>query len=109
MADLYPDREPRGKRRDAQPRQRPWSIEREWRRVSASLLFHAETLWLRGETVFAAARALDTAMWTDQDREVAMAAVSRAYRNRERGDLLEDVAFTLRLWEISNESRRCAA
>ncbi len=105
--DLFYD----GNSDQQQPRpQRPihklWRFD--WRRVSADLLFHAESLQIRTETTLAAARGLTIDGWTDRELDAALGAVSRACQDRERVELLHDVAFTLRLRGLQQEQRHAA-
>ena len=77
----------------------------DWRRISSDLLFASEGLWLRSDRVFAAAERLDTSRWNQAELDQAMAAVSRAHEDRDRADLLEDVAFGLRMRSLEQEQR----
>jgi len=111
LSDLfYNGRMAQRERRPAQLQ--PWRFG--WRRVSADFQHHAEGLWLRAETVMMAASDMNVTEWTDGDFDNAVRAVSRAYEELERAELLADVAFGLRVRGIReekerDESRRSAA
>lgn len=53
-------------------------------------------LRLRAERVLSGAAGLDTAPWSDEERDLAMQAVGRAYADQERATLFEGVADNLR-------------
>ena len=93
MADLFPNERGNGCNLGAAqstPRRFDWQSTA-WR-----FRFHALLLWLRSESVLEAAKDLDTSSWSDQERGRAMQAVVNAYRDLERADLLESVAFGIR-------------
>ncbi len=86
---------------------RPWRFD--WRRTAFEFQFYADGLWLRAQSVLEAARELNTTDWTDEEQEVAINAVARAYADLEWSDLLEGVAFKLRLRGLNKERQRSEA
>ena len=108
-ADLFYDgnsdqQQPR--RRPRRPIHKPWRYD--WRRTSRDILNHADTLFLRAESVLAAARGLIIDSWTDAELDAALGAVSQACQDRERADLLTDVVFNLRCRGLAEEAKRRA-
>ncbi len=103
LAELFPatSKTPRTLRR-AQPK--PWRFD--WERASADFRFHADGLWLRSKSVLEAAQKLDVKEWTDEDFDIAINAVARAYADLEWADVLEGVAFTLRVRGLSKERQQ---
>lgn len=71
----------------------------------AALAFRYEMaaldLRLRAERVLSGATGLDTALWSDEERDLAMTAVGRAYADRERATLFESVADDLRVKDFA--------
>ncbi|NGZ98428.1 MAG: hypothetical protein CV089_20265 [Nitrospira sp. WS110] len=67
---------------------------------------HSLDLQLRGESVLQAAQYLDTSEWSDQERGIAMQAVSNAYHDLDRAELFSEVAFQLRLRHLTKEYAR---
>ena len=100
FSDLWPDRESQRWR----PIRKRWRFD--WRRVSADLLFHAESLQIRAETTLAVARDLTIDGWTDRELDAALGAVSRACQDRGRVELFADLGFHLRLRGLAQENRR---
>ncbi len=98
-ADL-PPHERRQSRR--QPRPRPF----DWRRYAGEFEDEALGLWLRAQSVLAAARGLQTDDLTDDDIEVALEAVTRARVDLARAACHESVAFTVRAWGLRKEQER---
>ena len=58
---------------------------------------HADTLRERGEAVLHAASGQDTAAWSDDDFDLAISAVAKAYDDLTYAQVLCDVADALRL------------
>lgn len=58
-------------------------------------------LRLRSERVLSEAAGLDTALWSDEERDLAMKAVGRAYADQERAALFEGVADHLRAKDVA--------
>ena len=104
FADLWPDRalRPRHKR----PIQKRWRFD--WRRTSRDVLHHADTLFLRTESVLAVAQHLHINTWTERELHAALGVVAQAYEDRKRAALLWDVAVSLRVRGLALEREACA-
>ena len=102
VGELFPDPPKKG-RKGASPRPRPWRFK--WQRTAFEFQFYADGLWLRGQRMLGAAKGMDTSGWIDEDFDVAMEAVCRAYDNLDRADLLEDVAFRVRVRGLTKEKQ----
>jgi hypothetical protein len=96
VADLFVDAPVSGEARRAP---NPARIDR------AALAFRYELaaldLRLRAERVLSGATGLDTALWSDEERDLAMQAVGRAYADQERATLFEGVADDLRAKDLA--------
>lgn len=104
LCDLFFDAEvPQSarQRRPAKPRVNVNSI-------AFSLRFHGDLFFLRSTAVLAAAKDLDIASWTDDQLDRALGAVGKAYTDRERADLLDQVAFGLRSRALEKGSPHAA-
>ena len=86
---------------------RPWRFD--WRRTAFEFQFYADGLWLRAQSVLEAAKGLKTDEWTDEDFDIAINAVARAYADLEWADVLEGVAFKLRVRGLNKERQRSEA
>ena len=106
VRDLFYDEQSKGMVRGKTP-PKPWRFN--WRRTAAEFQFHAEGLWLPAQSVLDAARGVNAMEWRDEEFDVAMNAVSRAYANMDRADHLEAVACQLRLQGLKKEQCRHAA
>lgn len=103
MADLFPDRPLNG---HAQPMRRP-PVTGSKRKLAFVYELHALDLHLKAQRILdAAARCEDCDTWTDDDRDLAMKAVSRAYAYQERARFCEDYADHLK--EQDYERQRLA-
>ena len=101
VADLFDSRT----KVAARPKQRHSVTQRlGWQEVAYRLQSHAFALWIRAESVLGAAHALDSFNWSDDELNIAIDAVAKAYGDIERADLLEDVAVTLRARHLHKES-----
>lgn len=100
VSDLFPDQ---AKKRNPRHRLKPKPQPLYWRDIAGRLGDHATSLWLRSESVLHAGKGLPNAEWTDEERETAMRAVSRAYDDQERAKLLEAVAFAVRAKGLNKE------
>ena len=87
------------------PIHKPWRYD--WRRVSADLLFKAESLQIRTESILSAFQDVDIHDCTDADLDTALGAVSRAYQDQERAEFLWDVSFHLRTRGLALEREAC--
>ena len=91
VADLFMDTPAAG---DARRPPKPARIDR------ASIAFRYELaafdLRERAKRVLSGATGLDTTQWSDEERDLAMQAVSRAYADQELAALFEGVADDLR-------------
>lgn len=91
VADLFIDAPSTG---EARRPPKPARIDR------VALAFRYEMaaldLRLRAERVLSGATRLDPALWSDEERDLAMKAVGRAYADQERATLFEGVADDLR-------------
>jgi hypothetical protein len=74
-----------------------------WRTMATRLEQHALSLHLRSESVLEAAKRLDPSGWSSHDLDCAMDAISRAYSDAERAEMLEDVAYSLRARGLETE------
>ncbi len=63
----------------------------------------------RAQSVLETAKGLKTEEWTDDDVEMAMNAVSRAYADLERVDFLDGLAFHFRSQGLKKERERDAS
>ena len=102
VGELFPDQPKKG-RKGARPRPRPWRFK--WQRTAFEFQFYADGLWLRGQRMPGAAKGMDTSGWIDEDFDVAMEAMCRAYDDLDRADLLEDVAFRVRISGLTKEKQ----
>ena len=102
VGELFSD-VPRKGRGGARRRQQPWCFN--WERAAFEFKFYADGLWLRSEAVLDAAKNLAIDDWTEHELEQAMNAVAKAYADRERGDVLEEVAFRIRERGLNMEKR----
>jgi hypothetical protein len=100
VSDLFPDE---GDKPKPPYRLKPTLQPLHWRDIARRLEDHAMSLWLRSESVLHAAKELKSAEWTDEERETAMQAVSRAYDDHERAGVLEAVAFEVRSRGLNKE------
>ena len=108
VAELFPadpQQNPRRKRTKLLPK--PWRYD--WRQTASNFQFFADMLWLRSCSVLEAARGLNTQGWTDDDLDMAMNAVSRAYADLERVDFLEGLAFHFRSQGLKKEAEQDAS
>ncbi len=101
VGELFPDPPKKG-RKGARPRPRPWRVD--WWRTAFEFQFYADGQWLRAQSVLEAAKGLKTEEWTDDDVEMAMNAVGRAYADVERADFLETLAFHFRSEGLKKEA-----
>jgi hypothetical protein len=96
VADLFMDAPSTGEKRRTP---RAARIDR------AALAFRYELaaldLRLRAERVLSGATGLDTALWSDKERDLAMTAVGRAHADQARATLFEGVADDLRAKDIA--------
>jgi hypothetical protein len=96
VADLFIDAPATGEKRRTP---RAARIDR------AALAFRYELaaldLRLRAERVLSGATGMDTALWSDEERDLAMKAVGRAYADQEQATLFEGVAEDLRAKDIA--------
>ncbi len=100
VADLFPKERGSGCTSGA-ARSQPHRFD--WQSTAWRFQFHALLLWLRAESVLEAARNLETPGWSDEERDKAMQAVTNAYRDLERAELLENVAFGVRARGLEKE------
>ena len=100
VGELFPDPPKKG-RKGARPRPRPWRVD--WWRTAFEFQFYADGQWLRAQSVLEAAKGLKTAEWTDEDFDTAIQAVAWAYKDLDRADALEDMAFEIRQKGLSRE------
>ncbi|TKB74206.1 MAG: hypothetical protein E8D46_10170 [Nitrospira sp.] len=92
-----------------QSRPRPLAHPRRDRnRIAFQLRFHGDKLFLRAQAVLDAAKDLDIATWTEGQLNQALGAVAKAYTDRERADLLDQVAFGLRSRALEKGSPHAA-
>ncbi|MBA2252817.1 MAG: hypothetical protein H0W13_08955 [Nitrospirales bacterium] len=77
-----------------------------WRKNAAQLEDHALELWFRAEGILEAAHGLHAWEWTDADRKEGMEVVAEAYADREQAELLENVAFEVRLRGLAKDRKR---
>ena len=91
--------------RPRRPIHKPWRYD--WRRVSADLLFHAESLQIRTETTLAVTQHLNIDDWTDDELDATLRTVNRAYKDLERAEFLWDVSFNLRTRGLALEREAC--
>lgn len=89
MADLFFDAPDRERTRSSPPK---------LNRVALAFRYELAALdrRLRAERVISGAAELDSALWSNEERDLAMKAVSRAYADQERATLCEGVADNLR-------------
>ncbi len=80
---------------------KPWRYD--WRRTAFAFQFYADGQWLRAQSVLEAANGLKTAEWSDEDFDTAIQAVAWAYKDLDRADALEDMAFEIRQKGLSRE------
>ncbi len=106
VADLFPA-DSRHPRKSNKTGQKPWWFA--WERTATDFRFHADGLWLRSKSVLEAAQKLDVKEWTDEDFDVAVNAVAKAYADLEWSDVLEGVAFKLRVRGLNKERQRSEA
>ncbi len=106
VGELFPDPPKKG-RKGARPKSRPWRLD--WWRTAFEFQFYADGQWLRAQSVLETAKGLKTEEWTDDDVEMAMNAVSRAYADLERVDFLEGLAFHFRSQGLKEERERDAS
>lgn len=105
MADLFYDADlsPHKRRRSRnQPKPRCF----DWRRYAGELEDEALSLWLRAQSVLAAALALPLNNWTDDDIEVGLEAVTRAHVDLARAACLETIAVNVRACGLRKEQER---
>jgi hypothetical protein len=96
VSDLFTDDSATGEERRAP---KPARVDR------AALAFRYEMaaldLRLRAERVLSAATRIDPAQWSDEERDMAMKAVGRAYADQERATLFGRVADGLRAKDVA--------
>ncbi len=108
VAELFADAPRQSSRQKrTKPGPKPWRYD--WRQTASDFQFHGDMLGLRSCSVLEAARGLTTQEWTDDDVEMAMNAVSRAYADLERVDFLEGLAFHFRSQGLKKERERDAS
>lgn len=64
---------------------------------------HATSLRIRAGRVLGIAHNLSIGFWSSKDLDRALGAVAGAYGDRERAQLLEDVAFDLRVQRLNQQ------
>lgn len=75
----------------------------DFRKAADEFLFYAIDLRLRAERVLVAANGLDPSGWSDEQLERAMRAVSKAYHDLERADVLDGIGFSIRARGLAKE------
>lgn len=92
------------------PRPVPHAAHVDRRALAFRYELHALDLRLRGEKVLTAATNLECATLTNNTCDRLMNAVASAYEDRDRGELFEHVADTLRGkdWDAKKERRHAA-
>lgn len=81
----------------------------DWVKTASRLTLHALDLSLRAEKVLGAARGLSVTEWNEEDFDEALNIIGAAYRDLERSELLESVAFGLRGRKLDEERTRNAS
>jgi hypothetical protein len=92
LCDLFYDA---GLPRHARPRP-PARPRVDRNQIAFRLRLHGDLLFLRSTAVLGAATNLTLAGWSNAQLDQALAAVAKAYTDRERADLLDQVAFGVR-------------
>lgn len=104
MADLFNDA----------TRRRPDTIVPVARRINlrdmaGAVEDHAMALRIRAGRVLGVACSLSIRCWTSKDLDKALGALAQAYADRERAQLLEDVAFDIRRRELKRKQEAYAS
>lgn len=73
------------------------------RALDFRLQLHAFDLRLRAEFIVAAGTGVDVDEWSESDRDEAMECIACAHADNERADVLDDVAFTVRIQKLAKE------
>lgn len=103
MADLFYDAASSSRATDvARPRIDP-------NRVSFAFKFYGDLLLFRAEGVLNSAKHIDIAEWTDDELDLAMSAVGKAYEDQAKAMVFYGVAFKLRQKVIFQEAKLHAA